>query len=66
MSTPIPNITGGAATAGDTTTGVEAAFGPINIGGLFGSGAQGSSIDKNTLLIGGLVIAALFLFRKKL
>jgi hypothetical protein len=62
----LPNITGGAATSGDVRSDVGVGFGPVNIGGLFGSGA---SSDANKFLIpaliaGGVLLAFLFFKRK--
>jgi len=67
MSTPIPNITGGAATAGPVTTGTDVSFAPVSVGGLFGSSARASDNDflMPALIIGGAILAFTLLNRKR-
>jgi len=59
MSTPIPNITGGAATAGPVTTGTDVSFAPVSVGGLFGSSARAS--DSNEFLLPALIVGGAIL-----
>lgn len=60
-----PNITGGAATSGDVESSTSVDFGPIAVGGLFGSGASSSDNDflMPALIVGGAVLAFI-LFQK--
>lgn len=61
-----PSLTGGAGGAsGDIgDTGVN--FGPVNVAGLFGSDARGSQNGLLTpLVIGGVLLAAILLMRKR-
>ena len=54
-------ISAGGGTSGDTST----AIGPISVGGLFGSDAQASNVNPQTLLlIGAAVIVGLVVLRK--
>lgn len=67
MGTPIPNITGGAATAGDIRQGTDVVFGPVSVGGLFGSSARGSQNDLliPALVIGGAILAFTLFSRRR-
>jgi hypothetical protein len=58
-------ITGGAATAGDISGATDVGFGPVNIGGVFGS--EASSTGQFTLpllIIGAIILGAIFLRRR--
>lgn len=59
-------ITGGAATVGDV--GVDTRFGPVNVGGLFGSPA-GDTATRNlfipAVLFGVALVTAAFIFRRR-
>lgn len=62
----LPNITGGAATSGDVRSDVGVGFGPVNIGGLFGSSARSSeNAFLIPALIAGGVLIAFLLLRKR-
>ncbi len=67
MSTPIPNITGGAATSGDVRSSVGVDFGPVSVGGLFGSSSTASSNDllMPALIVGGALLAFVFFQNRK-
>ncbi len=67
MGTPIPNITGGAATSGDVRSSTSVDFGPVSVGGLFGSDASASENDflMPALIIGGGVLAWLVYQNRK-
>lgn len=60
---PLPPISAGGGTSGPATS----TGGAINIGGLFGGGRKSARSDSTlitTLVIGGFVLAAIFLFRR--
>lgn len=67
MSSPIPNVTGGAATSGDVRTGTDIDFGPVTVGGLFGSSASSSQNEflMPALIVGGAIVAWLIFQRRK-
>lgn len=67
MSTPIPNITGGAATAGDVRQGTDVVFGPVSVGGLFGSSAKSAQNDLliPTLVVGAAILAFVLFGRRR-
>ncbi len=68
MGTPIPNVTGGAATSGDVKSSVGVDFGPVTVGGLFGSSASartGSEFLIPALILGGAILAYAFMRRKR-
>lgn len=67
MSTPIPNITGGAATSGDVQSSSIVEFAPVSVGGLFDSGARGSQGDMliPALVVAGAIVAFMLFNRKR-
>lgn len=63
-ASPVPSFTGGASTSGDIGP-TDVGFGPVNIGGLFGSDAQSANQFITPLIvIGGIVAAVIFLRRR--
>ncbi len=65
MAVPIPNITGGAATAGDIFTTTDLDFGPVNVGGLFGSGASSENGFLLPAIVLGVALVAFAFLRKR-
>lgn len=61
-----PNITGGAATSGDVKSSTSVDFGPVSVGGLFGSSAKASENDFliPALVVGGAILAFMLFNRK--
>lgn len=57
MAAPVPNITGGAATSGDVRSSVGVDFGPVSVGGLFGSSSSARASDSSGLLMPALIVA---------
>ena len=59
-------ITGGAAESGDISGATDVGFGPVNIGGVFSSpAASGSPLILPALIIGGIILGAIFLRRRR-
>ena len=59
-------ITGGSAESGDISGATDVGFGPVNIGGVFGSGATSANpLILPIVIVGVIILGAVFLRRRR-